>query len=242
MTPGNGAPCVASTRINAGEPNSWVTPERAIAACSLRGSARAGRVGSMSGITEVRPSAGSNSANGGNVGRSTPPGSMPKASRSIPTCAAKWRCRYTTPFGTPVEPDVNRIAATSSGAVSASCGPAPAPSRSTAASVRSASQAWRPVVIRTRADFAQPRTVRATCASGIPTKASGAASSRHCFSARRSMPGSTSTGTAPALNRANIDRKNSGVGRTITTVRVPRTMPCRASPAAIASLRASSSA
>ena len=54
------------------------------------------------------------------------------------------------------------------------------------------------------------------------------------------MPGSTSTGTAPALNSANISRKNSGVGRTITTVRVPRAMPRLASPAAMASLRASS--
>ena len=65
-------------------------------------------------------------------------------------------------------------------------------------------------------------------------KASGSASSRQCFSARLSMPGSTSTGTAPALNSANISRKNSGVGRTISTVRVPRTMPRCASPAAIA--------
>ena len=79
-----------------------------------------------------------------------------------------------------------------------------------------------PVVMRTRADFAQPSTTARECASGMPMKASGCASSRHCFSARRSMPGSTSTGTAPALNSANISRKNSGVGRTITTVRVPR--------------------
>jgi hypothetical protein len=76
----------------------------------------------------------------------------------------------------------------------------------------------------------------------MPMKASGFASSRHCFSARLSMPGSTSTGTAPALNSANISRKNSGVGRTITTVRVPRTMPRFARPAAMASLRASSCA
>ena len=56
-------------------------------------------------------------------------------------------------------------------------------------------------------------------------KASGCASSRHCFSARLSMPGSTSTGTAPSLNSANINRKNSGEGRTITTVRTPRPIP-----------------
>ena len=75
----------------------------------------------------------------------------------------------------------------------------------------------------------------------MPTKASASASARHCRSAALSMPGSTSTGTAPALNSANISRKNSGDGRTITTVRVPRVMPCFANPAAIASLRASSS-
>lgn len=73
-------------------------------------------------------------------------------------------------------------------------------------------------------------------------KASGCASSRHCFNALRSMPGSTSTGTAPVLNNANINRKNSGDGRTMITARVPRTMPRLARPAAIASLRASSSA
>ena len=88
-TVGSGAPWSASTFISAGEPKSWVTPKRAMAACSLSGSALAGRVGSMSGITEVSPSAGSNSANGGNVGRSTPPGCMPKALRSSSIWATK---------------------------------------------------------------------------------------------------------------------------------------------------------
>ncbi len=69
-------------------------------------------------------------------------------------------------------------------------------------------------------------------------KACGCASSRHCLSARLSMPGSTSTGTAPFLNSANISRKNSGEGRTITTARTPRPMPWAARPAAMASLRA----
>ena len=55
------------------------------------------------------------------------------------------------------------------------------------------------------------------------------------------MPGSTSTGTAPALNSANISRKNSGDGRTMITARLPRTTPAFASPAAIASERVSSS-
>ena len=176
-----------------------------------------------------------------------PPASIPNASPSIAICATKCRCRYTTPFGTPVLPLVNSNAATSSGRVSASCGPpasksVPAPSRSTSPSVASASHARLPVVMRTRADFAQPSSAFASSANGMPMNASGCASSRHCFSARRSMPGSTSTGTAPALNRANMTRKNSGVGRTITTARVPRTMPRLARPAAMASLRASSCA
>ena len=93
FTVGNFSPCKASTCINAGEPNNWVMPKRAIAACSLRGSARAGWVGSMSGMIEVSPSAGSNKANGGNVGRSMPPGAIPKAVRSISICATKCRCR-----------------------------------------------------------------------------------------------------------------------------------------------------
>ena len=136
---------------------------------------------------------------------------------------------------------MNRIPATSSGAVAVSCGPAPCPSRSISARVASANSGRRPVPTRSVADLAQPSSTRANIASGTPMKASGSASSRHCFSARLSMPGSTSTGTAPALNSANISRKNSGVGRTITTVRLPRPMPRFARPAAMASLRRSSS-
>ena len=90
---GSGSPWLASTATSAGEPNSMSTLKRRMASCSLRGSALAGRVGSMSGITEVVPSAGSNSANGGKVGRFTLPGRMPKASRSISTWATKCRWR-----------------------------------------------------------------------------------------------------------------------------------------------------
>jgi hypothetical protein len=222
---GSGSPCRASTSISAGEPNRRSTPKRCIASISLRGSARAGRVGSMSGMTEVRPSAGSNSAKGGKVGRSTPPGAMPKALRSRPICATKCRWRYTTPFGKPVEPEVKRMPATSSGAVSASWGPAPAPRASISASVGPPQNQRRPTVTCLRAAGAQRSNLRAACASAMPMKASGSASARQRRSADFAMPGSTSTGTAPSLNSANISRKNSGVGRTITTVRAPRPMP-----------------
>ena len=237
---GRDSPYSASTRIKAGEPNNWVTPNRVIALCSLRGLALAGRVGSMSGMMLVRPNAGSNKANGGKVGRSMPPASIPNALPSISICAMKCRCRYTTPLGTPVLPLVNRIAATSSPPVAANCGPAPAPSTSTCAKVASAHHALRPVVIRTCAELAQPNSFLANIAKGMPINACGCASSKHCFNARLAIPGSTNTGTAPRLNSANISRKNSGVGRTITTTRLPRTMPRLPSPAAMASLRASS--
>ena len=45
-------------------------------------------------------------------------------------------------------------------------------------------------------------------------KAPASASCRQRFRAERAMPGSTSTGTAPILNSANINKKNSGDGRT----------------------------
>ncbi len=50
------------------------------------GRRRAGRVGSMSGITAVMPSAGSKSAKGGKVGRSISPGSI----RPRPRIASTW--------------------------------------------------------------------------------------------------------------------------------------------------------
>ena len=42
---------------------------------------------------------------------------------------------------------------------------------------------------------------------------------------RTPMPGSISTTTAPTLNRANVRAKNSRLGGTISTVRMPRPMP-----------------
>ena len=76
LTVGKCAPWRASTAISAGEPNNCVDAE---AFDRLQQRARIGAApaasGSMSGMIDVRPSAGSNSANGGNVGRSTPPGS-----------------------------------------------------------------------------------------------------------------------------------------------------------------------
>ncbi len=56
------------------------------------------------------------------------------------------------------------------------------------------------------------------------------------------MPGSTTTGTAPALKIANVSAKNSRLGLTIKTVRTPRPMPWASRPAAITSLSRSSSA
>ena len=214
-----------------------------MATISLRGSALAGRVGSISGITLVMPSPGSNRANGGKVDRSISPGRMPKASRISSTCAMKLSWVYSTPFGTPVEPEVNRIAASASAA-------SPGRNRSDCSPrARTSSSVWpdhhqrRPTVTRVRMlALPQPSSRLAACASGMPMKACGCASRRQSLSAARSMPGSTSTGTAPALNSPNISSKNASPGRTISTVRTPGPMPIPVSPAARVSLARSSCA
>ena len=189
-----------------------------MASCNLRASACAGLRASISGITEVSPSAGSNSANGGNVGKSVPPGSMPKASRSSSSWPIKCRCLYSTPLGTPVLPLVNKMAARSS---------APGVGNSSSSEQRKSrrrrlpNQPW-PVVRCTFADGAQPNTRRARCAIGKPIKPCGSASRRHCLSEARGIPGSISTGTMPARNSANMLTKKSNVGFSMTTIRSPR--------------------
>jgi len=228
---------------SAGEPNMVVQRCRSRASISRRGSALAGRVGSMSGITLVMPRPGSNRAKGGKVGRSTSPARMPNASRISSTCDRKLRWVYSTPFGTPVEPEVNRIAASASGSLPGWGGAACAPSARSSSSVCPDQSPRRPTVTRVRMlARPQPNSRLAACASGMPMKACGCASARHSLSAARAMPGSTSTGTAPALNRPNISSKNATPCRTISTARTPAPMPTCARPAAMVSLARSSSA
>ncbi len=67
------------TRFNrAGEANMLVTPWFKIASMIFLGFTRAGFVGSMSGITDVIPSAGQNRAKSGNVERSISSKEMPR--------------------------------------------------------------------------------------------------------------------------------------------------------------------
>jgi hypothetical protein len=88
--------------------------------------------------------------------------------------------------------------------------------------------------------FPQPRAIRAHCAGRMPMKASGAASARQGPRFLRPRPGSTSTGTAPALKRAKVSSKKSRPGRTIRTVRTPGPIPILCRPAARRSLSRSS--
>src|SRR5262249_11113154 len=68
----------APTRLSrAGEPNRFVTPNVSTASTIFDGSTSAGRVASISGTTEVIPSAGAKRAKRGNVQRSISPGSIP---------------------------------------------------------------------------------------------------------------------------------------------------------------------
>jgi len=72
---------------------------------------------------------------------------------------------------------------------------------------------------------AQPKRQRARCARDTPMKASGAARSRHAFREGIPIPGSTRTGTAPRRKRAKERAKKRRLGGTISTVRVPRSIP-----------------
>jgi len=74
--------------------------------------------------------------------------------------------------------------------------------------------------------------VRSTCATGMPMKASAPVLARQCSMRRTPMPGSTRTGTAPALRSPSMRPKNSTPGFTMTMVFTPRPMPARARPRA----------
>ena len=71
---------------NAGDPKLLVTLYSLMCPTIFSGSTPAGRVGSMSGITQVMPSATPNKANNGKVGRSISPCSMPNMRRNNSTC------------------------------------------------------------------------------------------------------------------------------------------------------------
>src|SRR5262245_51426680 len=66
LTP-QSAPYRPTRSIRAGEPNRFVTRNCSTARIILVGSTRAGRVGSISGMIDVIPSAGANNAKSGNV-------------------------------------------------------------------------------------------------------------------------------------------------------------------------------
>ena len=70
----------------------------------------------MSGTIAVIPIAGAKSAKSGKVQRSISPGSIAKSVRICSTWALKMAWVYTAPFGGPVLPLVNKIAASSSAA------------------------------------------------------------------------------------------------------------------------------
>ncbi len=166
---------------------------------------------------------------------------MRNVRRSSSTCAAKFPWVYTAPFGAPVLPLVNRIAAVSSCRTSGSAPPAPAPDARTSSRVTPPHGATGPTVTRSRADLAQPSTSLARCASGTPRNASGSASARHPPIRCGPIPGSISTGTAPALNSPKVSANSSPPGLTSTATRLPWLSPIRRSPRAIRVLSSSSS-
>lgn len=138
-------------------------------------------------------------------------------------------------------PLVNRSAASSPSLTTGSWGLTLAPDARTSSSVSPPHGAIGPAVTRTRADRAQPSTSRARCASGTPMNPSGSASARHPPMRLGPIPGSISTGTAPALNSPKVSAKRSRPGFTSTATRLPFPSPSRRSPSAILVLSSSRS-
>ena len=71
-----------------------------------------------------------------------------------------------------------------------------------------------------------------TCAAGMPIKDEGLDCLKQSTIRLIPMPGSTTTGTAPALKRAKVRVKKSRLGLTIRIVRVPRVIPALSRPQA----------
>ena len=105
---------VATTLVSAaGERNTTVASTAAAAAATAVAVRVRGDVTSMSGVTRVAPRAGPSRANGAKPATRPVPGPMSYCSASASRqTAVSWPWRYTTPLAGPVEPDVNRIAAT----------------------------------------------------------------------------------------------------------------------------------
>ncbi len=233
------APQRPTVSSSAGEPNISVAPKPFAASAILAGSARAGFDGFIRGITVVSPSAGPNSANGGNVDRLTSPARTSYRLRMSSIWARKCDWRYSTPFGGPVLPLVKAMAAvalwSAAGSGSGSWAGGSLPSDT-------APDRPRPTVTSSRALGHHRRSNRARCALGTPTKASGATSARHRRTLTRPIPGSIRMGTAPILSSAKVRAKKSRSGGTISVVRMPGPIPSPASRAAVVSVRSSSSA
>ncbi len=119
----------------------------------------------------------------------------------------------------------------------------PRAARRRAGSRRESTAVPRDTTIRRRTvSRPQPRSRLPRIAFGMPMKTSGAASRQHCPRLRRPIPGSISTGTMPALKTAKTRAKKSSPGGTISTARVPGTIPIARRPSAISSLSSSSRA
>ncbi len=102
-------------------------------------------------------------------------------------------------------PLVKRMAAGSEGFVAAGSPPPLAPRFRTSSREVPPSPKEGPTPIFTRTDGpARPRRTRAAWAFATPTKASGFASPRQPFIRATPIPGSTTTGTAPARKSPNI--------------------------------------
>ena len=186
----------------AGEPKAEVARWVVMASTIFPGRHSAGFAGLMSGITLVIPKAASKRENSGKAARSTSPGLKLYRAWSASRCAKKFRTEYWAPLAGPVLPEVKRMAARSSAARSARTSLSPAtPSAGVNGRPRAPIRDDPMTNLRSIVANAWGNRIRATWAFGIPTSDFARVVSTHFRKARKPIPGSIITGTAPSRRR-----------------------------------------
>ena len=141
----------------------------------------------------------------------------------VSAAAARFRCVVSTPFGTPVVPDVYSCSTTS-------CGPAGTPGSTGSCAASSCS-------------YSSPTTtVPCSAYSGPAIANEGCASCSTAFSSGRASRQLTGTATAPSLAAAKSSSITSGAVRSTYATREPDPTPCARSACASRLERSSSCA
>ncbi len=197
---------------------------------------------SMSGVTDLVPRAGPSRAKGAKPVTSPLSDVTSKCEASTSRSADSCRWVYATPLAGPVEPDVKRIAASSSGPGGAGTG-ARVPSARISPRLYDTPSAARAARGRAAAEMRTPgqRSARAALRPGTsPITKSGHAPRTARVRPRMPSPASATTTTAPIRRHAYTTAESVGPGGMSSETRSPGRTPTRDRPAARHRTRSSS--